>query len=268
MARTFDRTADVAKLIGCNTRNVEYRWSIFKRHLASAAAGALALDFGAGSLRESHYLCAKGYDVTSCDLDEATLRSYFADYKWGSQTPRIVAQGALGALSGTQFALITAFDVFEHLERPEETLAKLRAMLAPGGMIFCTVPNGWTAFEIIGRVNWRLGLAIGRTFAPGAPHIQFRSPKQWQRFFEGCGFKVIDHEMSIGFFVNTWAAMVQTSTLIIRKLTRKRGDGSDADILGSVAGPRVMAALHALDQRTEAALKGLYGWNLFILGAA
>ena len=31
--RVFDRVEDVSKLMGCNTRNVEYRWSIFRKYL-------------------------------------------------------------------------------------------------------------------------------------------------------------------------------------------------------------------------------------------
>lgn len=63
IVHTFDRTSDVSKLEGCNTRGIEYRWSIFERELATVPAGACALDFGAGSLRESFDLALRGFDV-------------------------------------------------------------------------------------------------------------------------------------------------------------------------------------------------------------
>lgn len=63
--RTFDRTDDVSKLDGCNTRNVEYRWDVFAKELANVPRGSEALDFGAGSLRDSFELTKRGYNVIS-----------------------------------------------------------------------------------------------------------------------------------------------------------------------------------------------------------
>ena len=80
--RTFDRTDDVSKLEGCNTRNVEYRWDLFARELEKIPPGSQALDFGAGSLRDSFELAKRGYNVTSVDLDRELLLSYRADYDW------------------------------------------------------------------------------------------------------------------------------------------------------------------------------------------
>ena len=221
-ARTFDRTRDVAKLVGCNTRNVEYRWSIFERYLERVPRGAKVLDFGAGSLRETYELCSQGFAVTALDLDSAVLESYAKDYAWPVR-PELVEGASLSALKQRQFALIAAFDVFEHLEDPRALLAQMREVMAEGAQIFCTVPNRRTLFEIVGRINWKIGLALGRTFTPGVPHIQFKSPAEWRAFFESCGFRVVDHEMAIGCFVNTWAALTATPALFIRKILRKLG---------------------------------------------
>ena len=68
----FDRRHDVSKLYGCNTRNVRYRWSLFENHLAQLQQQfktPKALDFGAGSLRDSYELAARGFQVTSFDLN-------------------------------------------------------------------------------------------------------------------------------------------------------------------------------------------------------
>src|ERR1700681_3348102 len=43
--RTFDRSQDVSKLEGCNTRGIEYRWDLFTRELQRIPRGAAALDF-------------------------------------------------------------------------------------------------------------------------------------------------------------------------------------------------------------------------------
>ena len=145
--RTFDRTDDVSKLEGCNTRNVEYRWDLFSKELETIPRGSETLDFGAGSLRDSFELAKRGYDVTSVDLDGDTLSSYQADYDWPANgTARKIVTGhdladCLSQIEGTQFSLILCFDVLEHLEDPTSVLRKLRALLKPEGKLFITVPN-------------------------------------------------------------------------------------------------------------------------------
>src|SRR4051794_5560818 len=122
--RTFDRIEDVSKLVGCNTRNVKYRWTIFLDNLGSIPAESNVLDFGAGSLRDSYELAVRGYNVTSVDMDEKLLASYSAEYEWPSNgTKRRLVSGvnpadSLVKLEGDKFSLITCFDVLEHLDDP------------------------------------------------------------------------------------------------------------------------------------------------------
>src|SRR5712671_4365832 len=165
--RTFDRTKDVPKIIGCNERNVEYRWGIFEKFLAQIPYGAKVLDFGAGSLRETYELACRGYEVTAIDLNKEILLSYQADYDWRQvpHKPEIIA-GDLGVIGNQTFALITAFDVFEHLENPKELLAAMHGLLQDGGFLFCSVPNRRSLFEIMFRINWKIGLACGHLFPP------------------------------------------------------------------------------------------------------
>lgn len=47
----------------------------------------------------------------------------------------------LEELQGRTFDVIAALDLLEHLPNPAEYLAKLRSMLAPGGVILVSVPN-------------------------------------------------------------------------------------------------------------------------------
>jgi 2-polyprenyl-3-methyl-5-hydroxy-6-metoxy-1,4-benzoquinol methylase len=272
MKRTFDRVADVAKLFGCNTRNVEYRWTIFERHLQTIPTGVEVLDFGCGSLRESFELSSRGFRVTSFDIDADTLNAYLADYQWTGPKPQIVSSGSLSQFSGTRFSLVIAFDVFEHLGRPDITLADLASALASDGLIFCTVPNGRSLAEIVSRVVLKVGASMGHKFIPGVPHLQFRSTCQWRRLFEQSGFEVRDHEMAIGFFVNTWAAIVHYSSLhffplLVRSALRLPRSNDLHDPLGLLGGPRVMRFLNALDRRTPF-LRQYYGWNLFVLRLA
>jgi len=92
IVHTFDRTNDVSKLEGCNTRGVEYRWSIFERELTTVPIGARVLDFGAGSLRESFDMATRGFNVTSLDINAEVLASYRSRYNWPDVTKhRLIA---------------------------------------------------------------------------------------------------------------------------------------------------------------------------------
>lgn len=262
--RTFDRTRDVPKLIGCNTRNVPYRWSIYERHLADVGTHATVLDYGAGSLRESFEMARRGYKVTAVDLDLAQLELYASDYDWGAvrQRPRLAdSLPASGA-----FDLITAFDVIEHLEDPAtQAIARFRSILAPQGLVFCTVPNRRSLSEFATR----LALLAGKKQAPGEAHLQFKSPGEWREFFVANGLEIVEHDMTIGCAVNTWFWSVALPTNALRKVARRFGLDFNADrVVNALAPGWAMRALDRLDQATKPLTRGLFGWNLFVLRKA
>ncbi|UVO26953.1 bifunctional 2-polyprenyl-6-hydroxyphenol methylase/3-demethylubiquinol 3-O-methyltransferase UbiG [Bradyrhizobium arachidis] len=180
LALTFDRSDDISKPEGCDTRGIVYRWNIFATHLAVVPAGAEVLDFGAGSLRESFDLVQKGFSVTSVDVSAETLNEYKRKYDWPANGKhRLVANldlfAALSELE-SQYALITAFDVLEHLADPVAALQELAKHLQDGGLMFVTVPNGWTLFELAFRTELMIARAAGRKLPPGEPHLQWHSP--------------------------------------------------------------------------------------------
>lgn len=264
---TFDRTADVSKLDGCNTRGMEYRWEIFKRYLPDNTNQKKALDFGAGSLRESFDLVSRGFDVTSIDLDMEILQTYKETYPWPDNARhRVVADtdlfSALNGLGAEKFSLITCFDVLEHLEDPTAALRKLSEHM--DGLLFITVPNGRTLFEIAWRIDLKLANATGRRFRPGGPHLQFNSPAQWKRIIDAAGLTIVDHEMHIGFFVNNCAAVLQVPLALSARFARKFGAGFDGVRLAQRVMERVAPAMDRLDRHTRF-LSGLYGWNLFVV---
>lgn len=269
--RTFDRTDDVSKLDGCNTRNVEYRWDLFSRELVNIPAGSEALDFGAGSLRDSFELAKRGYNVTSVDLDRDLLLSYQADYDWPTNgtTRKIVTgqdlAGCLAQIESEKFSLIICFDVLEHLEDPISILRQMRASLAPEGRLFITVPNGRTLYELWFRSILIASRILGKKLRPGEPHLQRNSPERWKEILNEAGFGVLHHDMQIGFFVNTACALAQIPLYTFGRLVRAMGFAFPADkILNIVCSKRAMASLNKIDGKTKRYLSGLYGWNLFI----
>ncbi|MGH8230354.1 MAG: class I SAM-dependent methyltransferase [Steroidobacteraceae bacterium] len=267
---TFDRTADVSKLEGCNTRGVGYRWDIFKRHLEKLPIGA-ALDFGAGSLRDSFELAVHGFRVTAIDIDLATLAAYRARYVWPNDAlPELVAGPDLlknlALLAGRKFSLITCFDVLEHLADPVAALRALAAHLDHDGLLFVTVPNGRSLFEIVWRIDLMLARATGRVLTPGEPHLQRNSPAKWKRLIRDAGLSILEHDIQIGFFANTSAALIQVPLAMIGRVARKSGIKLDAIGLADriIDGPQA-SVMDFLDRHTSSFLKPLYAWNLFVL---
>jgi 2-polyprenyl-3-methyl-5-hydroxy-6-metoxy-1,4-benzoquinol methylase len=273
--REFDRTDDVSKLDGCNTRHLEYRWDLFTRELANVPRGSEALDFGAGSLRDSFELMVRGYNVTSVDLNSDLLSSYQAGYDWPTNgTTRTMVTGhdlagCFSQIDNKQFSLIICFDVLEHLEDPTLVLRQMRALLAPGGRLFVTVPNGRTLIEIWFWLILVSGRMLGRKFRPGGPHLQRNSPEKWKKILNDAGFDVLHHDMEIGFFVNTAWALVQIPIYSFSRLAHAVGLTFSTDkVLEFVCRKRMMASLDKIDSRTKQYFGGLYGWNLFVAVAS
>jgi 2-polyprenyl-3-methyl-5-hydroxy-6-metoxy-1,4-benzoquinol methylase len=271
LTKTFDRVDDVSKIEGCNTRGIEYRWSIFSKMIATFPAGSNALDFGAGSLRESFDLATRGFSVTSIDIDSELMSAYKSDYDWPANgtSHRLIAASdladGLSKIGDQRFALVTCFDVLEHLEDPAAVLRLIEPHIADGGKIFITVPNGRTLFELAFRFDLLLARATKRSMRPGEPHLQRNSPKKWKNIIRSAGYEVLQHEMEIGFLANTTAALVQLPLALGGRILRKLGVQVDALSLSEriCSGAR-MAAIDRIDQNTKSIFSGLYGWNLFV----
>lgn len=273
--RMFDRTKDISKLEGCNTRNIAYRWDIFQNQLDRVPRGGDVLDFGAGSLRETWEFARLGYRLTAVDLNRDTIESYAASYDWNESPHKplfVVGSNfaeCLEELGDRRFDLILAFDVFEHLDDPSSLLREMRRLLRDDGVLFCTVPNGRTLFELSYRLDLIIARATKRKLVPGEPHLQRKSPAEWRAFLECGGFSVVAHDMQIGFFANTWCAMVQIPILLLSRMTRPvlrklRMEFDPMKAINLLCAEPIMAVLDRLDRLTRRQLAGLYGWNLFV----
>lgn len=124
----FNRLDDVSKLFGCDTRNVKYRWTVFLEALHELSTQnrvrvSRALDYGAGSLRDSYELCRLGFQVSACDLDKPSMEEGLKYFQWRGIKYKPDLYVSLADLPhGVHFDVITAFDVIEHLWKPEIVL--------------------------------------------------------------------------------------------------------------------------------------------------
>lgn len=263
MPENFDRVHDVSKLIGCYTRGVEYRWSIFTSHLEDLPPSALALDFGSGSLRETYDLSQRGFRAVALDLDEARMKRFAESYPW-PEPPTLVAgtpHDLLQHIDTERFSLMLLFDVLEHVDSPGAILEEIVPLLAPKGLVFVSAPNKYAVSEIMRRiVLWGMKACRWR-WTPGVPHIQFKTHGQWVRLFEDNGLKVLEHDHAIGFLVNTVAALLFLPLSVLARLTRLPFNRLRPLFEQS----RIPKLLDRVDRRCPRWMRGLWGWNLYVL---
>lgn len=281
----FDRLRDVSKLHGCNTRNVNYRWSVFQETLGTVEQGARsagpvrALDFGAGSLRDTYELSRLGFRVTALDLDEASMREGFRYYDWTTTCcPPELAPVSLAALPPSErYNVITAFDVIEHLMKPEIVLQALGGKLAKDGVLLVTVPNRLTLWERVRQSTFQRHRRENRLdLVSGIPHVQFRTPAEWAAYFSEQGFAIRRHEMGIGFLVNdVWTGFYSILSHVFVEpalnpiLARTVGRRLPVNVLQVVFCPRwLMRRVHQLDVLLKPVFRHRWGWNLFVLERA
>ena len=274
----FDRRNDVSKIYGCNTRNVRYRWSLFEDHVAQLQqqfTKPTALDFGAGSLRDSYELASRGFAVTSFDLNERTLRRYYDSYDWNGASPPALLAGSIEDLRNNNkpgsLHLVIAFDVIEHLEDPASYLRTLNELLSNRGYLFTIVPNRRAFFERYFKRSIALQRKRGAVLEPGVPHIQFKTPEEWDQFFEATGFRIIARDMTLGHFVNDWWNGLLSIPLrtfvypVVDVIAFRSGRSIDAGRLErAFCPPWLMERINVIDQLLKNRLRGRFGWNLIV----
>lgn len=275
----FDRRHDISKLFGCNTRNVQYRWDVFASRIEEIRNNIptpQALDFGAGSLRDSYELARLGFCVTSVDLDPNVMQRYYRSYDWsGVRCPPKIFTQPLEKLSHESgrsgFHLAIAFDVIEHLEDPSGYCRSIHSLLDNGGLFFSIVPNCRSVFERYFKYSIAKRRAKGIPFEPGVPHLQFKTPSEWEELFRQSGFKILQHDMTIGFFVNDfWCGMlglpirVYVAPVLARLAVMLGMKFDEGRFEGAFSPPWLMKRVDVLDQLCKKQLASRFGWNLIV----
>ncbi len=272
----FDRRHDISKLFGCNTRNVRYRWTIFATRLDQLRKNVdtpRALDFGAGSLRDSYELSRLGFCVTSVDLDPDVMQRYYRSYDWNDVRcpPQLFTEAVEELKDQPGFNLAIAFDVIEHLEDPSRYCRSIHSLLDEGGLFFSIVPNRRSVFERYFKHTMQKQRAKGIPFMPGVPHLQFKLPGEWEKLFEESGFKIVEHQMAIGFFVNDcWTGMlglplrVYVTPVLNRLAQILRLNFNQYAFEERFSPPWLMERVDVLDQLCKNQLSSRFGWNLIV----
>jgi len=107
------------------------------------------LDVGCGNGSLSFPLAELGCEVVGVDVDPASIESC-ASHNTYTRASFVVTTDDLREVHGP-FDLIVCSEVLEHLHEPRPLVAAITEKLAPSGLLFVTVPNGFGLREIGGR---------------------------------------------------------------------------------------------------------------------
>ena len=153
--------------------------------LPAQGAGRRVLDLGCGPGHLAAALAARGYDVTGIDRPGAA----------GDVFPRMVRRIDADLDHGlppleTRYDYVLCADILEHLKEPARMLARVAAVLAPGGVVVASLPNS-------GNLWFRANILFGRFPQDerglfDRTHLHFYMWDGWRDLFASAGFRFED----------------------------------------------------------------------------
>jgi SAM-dependent methyltransferase len=149
--------------------------------LAGGASGRRLLDVGCG---DGSFLAAAesvGWSPVGLELSPAALRGIGRRHR--------VLVGTTAALGeGRRFAVITFWDVLEHLADPAATVRDAAGRLEPGGLVAASMPNAAGTEALVRGRGWRYHdvAAYG--------HLVHLGPSQLVRLFRDAGLAPVHVE--------------------------------------------------------------------------
>jgi len=161
----------------------------FGRHLATLGTlteGRRLLDVGAGTGLLIHLAREAGWEAGGVDLSPEAAGRAAAEFG----VAVTIGDFATAPLAGPYDA-ITMGDVLEHTRNPRAFVARARALLAPGGVLYVAVPNlrslAFLAVDWIGLLPGG-GAVADRLYVPY--HYEYFSPATLGRLLAESGFRV------------------------------------------------------------------------------
>lgn len=172
------------------------------------------VDFGFGWGHWAEMARACGADVTGAEL-----------------SPRKVAHARqrgfevldLDALAGRQFAFINTEQAVEHLSNPRPLVEQLRTLMAPGGLIKLSVPDGSRALQTLKCWNWSGACALRDDILPIHPleHLNCFTPKSLNHFAIQCGLRRERLPLRIAYgFPGDWSNARAAAKNLVRPIKR------------------------------------------------
>lgn len=148
----------------------------FLKGLPDIAKSGLAVDYGAGQGALVQALNELGYDATGVEI--STRARAAAQSLFGVR----MIDGDLSAFADGEIALLTMFDILEHLLDPKDFLLAALTKLKPGGAALIGVPN-YDALD-------RMLRGAGSKALIFPEHVNQFTAQSLRGLFEACGFIV------------------------------------------------------------------------------
>ena len=102
------------------------------------------------------------------------------------------------------------------------------------------------------------------------PHIQFKSPEEWDQFFQANGFRIVARDMTIGHFVNDWwngllSIPLRTYVYPVLEVIAFRGKFDLNPGQNRIDAVRAVAdGACGCPRSVVEALRSRFGWNLIV----
>jgi glycosyltransferase involved in cell wall biosynthesis len=150
-----------------------------------AVAPTRVLDVGCSDGQFAALTRALGHTVTGVDLVKhegiGDRVDAFVEADLNQGLPKEV---------GSDYSVIVAGDVLEHVIEPQQLLSAIEQRLAPGGQVFASVPN-------FGHWYPRTRVAVGRfDYDQRGPldhgHVRFFTRRSFENLVADCGLKVVE----------------------------------------------------------------------------
>ena len=122
---------------------------------------------------------ANRYQVYGTDINAWVLAKAYVNVPQGHFA--LLSADDLGAFPDEAFQIVVAKHVVEHLLHPDQAIAELSRVLAPGGMLLMATPNLDSPMRSIKKENW-----IGYK---DPTHISLLPPAEWIRLLKTSNIK-------------------------------------------------------------------------------
>lgn len=151
--------------------------------------GGKVLEIGSAYGFWLKYLANHGYEVEGVEI--AVDAAEFARSKLGLTVHNSTLISA--ALPDKTYDCVFMLDVLEHLPHPEQELAEVRRILAPGGVLYIQCPYELFHWEKVLEA-WQTGKRTG-TIRPDAlpAHLMFFTPPTLAALLRREGFRILSH---------------------------------------------------------------------------
>lgn len=191
-ARYWDRQwqeADVSESLAFFTSGLDYHRALLDRHLPRSG---LVADVGCGLARVALHYRRAGYRTIGIDVALGVLRMVKS---FETSVPVVVSRAESLPVRRHSLAAYVGLGVFEYDERgPEPMLSEACEALAPGGLLYLTVPyvNLWRTLTR----RWPDGACspVSATPPPGLRfHLHVFKASEILGAVERTGFEIVEH---------------------------------------------------------------------------